>query len=208
MTAALVSGILLGFSCGLSPGVLLTLVITQTLQHGAREGCKVALAPLGSDLPIVLLAVLFAAKVGALRPTLGLISIAGGVFVLYLAWESFRPAPLVTVAAEVQPRSWSKGVFANLFNPNPWLFWFTVGAATLNKTMADSWLAAAVFLGCFYALLVGSKVLVAVLAAKSRVFLSGRAYRLVMQTLGVLLAGFALFFFWDGLKFLGIITCR
>ena len=78
----------------------------------------------------------------------------------------------------------------------------------MNKTMADGWLAVAVFLGCFYALLVGSKVLVAVLAAKSRAFLSGRAYHLAMQTLGVLLAGFALFFFWDGLKYLGIITGR
>jgi len=206
MTAALASGILLGLSCGLSPGVLLTLVLTQTLRHGAREGCKVALAPLGSDLPIVLLAMLFAAKVSAFRPVLGVISIAGGTYVLYLAWESFRPARVDADAPEERPRSWSKGVFANLLNPNPWLFWFTVGAATLGKTMAESWLAAVVFLVCFYALLVGGKIGVAVLAAKSRAFLTGGAYRLVMQTLGMLLVVFALFFFWDGLKYLGILS--
>jgi threonine/homoserine/homoserine lactone efflux protein len=205
MTAAFASGILLGLSCGLSPGVLLTLVLTQTLRHGAREGCKVALAPLGSDLPIVLLAMVFASKVSAVRPVLGVISIAGGAYVLYLAWESFRPASVDADASGEPPRSWSKGVFANFLNPNPWLFWFTVGAATLNKTMAESWLAAAVFLACFYALLVGGKIGVALLAAKSRTFLSGGAYRLVMQTLGVLLAVFALFFFWDGLKYLGIL---
>ncbi|MFA6562470.1 MAG: LysE family transporter [Verrucomicrobiia bacterium] len=206
MTAAFVSGILLGLSCGLSPGVLLTLVLTQTLRHGAREGCKVALAPLGSDLPIVLLAMLFASKVSAFRPVLGVISIAGGAYVLYLAWESFRPARVDADAPDAQPRSWSKGVFANLLNPNPWLFWFTVGAATLGKTMAESWLAAAVFLVCFYALLVGGKLCVAVLAAKSRTLLTGGGYRLIMRTLGVLLAAFALFFFWDGLKYLGIIS--
>jgi len=91
MTAALASGILLGLSCGLSPGVLLTLVLTQTLRHGVREGCKIALAPLGSDLPIVLLALFFASKVSAFRPVLGVISLAGGAFVLHLAWDSFRP---------------------------------------------------------------------------------------------------------------------
>ena len=205
MTAALVSGILLGLSCGLSPGVLLTLVLTQTLRHGAREGCKVALAPLGSDLPIVLLAMLFASKVSSIRPVLGVIAIAGGAYVLYLAWEGFRPASVEADAPGEPPRSWSKGVFANLLNPNPWLFWFTVGAATLNKTMAENWLAAALFLVCFYALLVGGKIGVALLAARSRALLAGRGYRLVMQTLGVLLAVFALFFFWDGLKYLGMV---
>lgn len=206
MTAALASGILLGLSCGLVPGVLLTLVLTQTLRHGAREGCKVALSPLGSDLPVVLLAMLFASRVSALRPVLGFISIAGGAYVLHLAWDSFRPVRMDADAPEVQPRSWSKGVLANLLNPNPWLFWFTIGTATLNKTMAESGWAAAAFLVCFYALLVGSKVVVAVLAARSRAFLTGGAYHFIMQALGVLLVAFALFFFWDGLKYLGVVS--
>lgn len=205
MTAALASGILLGLSSGLAPGVLLALVLTQTLRHGAREGCKVALAPLGSDLLIVLLALVFAAKVSAIRPVLGVISIAGGAYVLYLAWDSFQPVRMDAAALDVEPRSWRKGVLANLLNPNPWLFWFTVGAATLNKTMAESWLAAAVFLVSFYALLVGGKMVVAVLAARSRGLLAGRAYHRVMQTLGALLVVFALVFFRDGLKYLDIV---
>lgn len=62
MIGFLLSGILLGLSGGLAPGPLLTLVASETLRHGARAGVRVALAPLLTDLPIVL------ATVSLLRP--------------------------------------------------------------------------------------------------------------------------------------------
>ncbi len=45
MLTALASGVLLGFPAGLSPGPMLALVVAQTLRHGSREGCKIALTP-------------------------------------------------------------------------------------------------------------------------------------------------------------------
>lgn len=48
-------GAALGLSAGLAPGPLLTLVISETLQHGVKSGVKVALAPVITDLPITLL---------------------------------------------------------------------------------------------------------------------------------------------------------
>jgi MFS family permease len=56
MITALLIGISYGFAAGVSAGPLLGLVITQTLQGGWRAGNLVALAPLLSDLPIILLA--------------------------------------------------------------------------------------------------------------------------------------------------------
>lgn len=191
MMTALASGFLLGLSSGLAPGPLMALVLAQTLQHGAREGCKVALVPLLTDAPIILLAWLLAAKLAALQMWLGVLSMAGGAFVVYLAVDTFRARLPGAEAATGQPRSWIKGVLVNLLSPYPWLFWLTVGAATLAKTIADSWLAVAVFLTGFYVMLVGSKVLLALVTARSRVFLTGRAYRWIMQMLGVLLTGFA-----------------
>ena len=60
--AFLLTGALLGLSGGLAPGPLLTLVANETLRHGARAGIGVALAPLLTDLPIVLI------TVGLLQP--------------------------------------------------------------------------------------------------------------------------------------------
>lgn len=44
-------GIALGLSAGLSPGPLQAIVISETLLKGKKEGIKVALAPLLTDLP-------------------------------------------------------------------------------------------------------------------------------------------------------------
>ncbi len=205
MLTALASGVLLGLSAGLSPGPMLALVLAQTLRHGSREGCKVALTPLVTDAPIILLALVLASKLEQVRPLLGIVSIAGAVFLLYLAWESLSPARPPAEASPERPRSWLKGVVTNLLNPHPWLFWLTVGAAILAQAMAQSRVAAAVFLFGFYLLLVGSKVTVALLAGRSRALLSGRPYRLAMRALAIMLALFALLLFREGLKHLAVI---
>jgi len=205
MMTALVSGVLLGFSAGLSPGPMLALVLAQTLRHGSREGCKIALTPLVTDAPIILVALLLASRLAGLRSLLGIVSIAGALFVLYLAWESYHPAPREATAAAEAPRSWFKGITTNLLNPHPWFFWLTVGSAILAKAIAQSWFVAAAFLSGFYLLLVGSKVLVALLAGRSRNLLAGRAYRVTMRVLAVMLALFGLLLFREGLRNLALI---
>jgi threonine/homoserine/homoserine lactone efflux protein len=138
-----------------------------------------------------------AAKLAELRPLLGGVSVAGGAFVLYLAWDTFRPPHPGAEALVEPPRSWLKGFLTNLLSPHPWLFWLTVGAAILAKAIAQSWVAAVAFLSGFYLLLVGSKLGVALLAGRSRDLLAGRPYRVAMRGLAVLLAGFALLLFRD-----------
>jgi threonine/homoserine/homoserine lactone efflux protein len=205
MITALATGAFLGLSCGLAPGPVLALVVAQTLRHGPREGCKIALTPLVTDAPIIVVALVVAAKLAELRPLLGIVSLAGGTFVLYLAWDSFRPVRPGAQAPAERPRSWFKGILTNLLSPHPWLFWLTVGAAILAKAIAQSWLVAAAFLFGFYVLLVGSKVGVALMAGRSRELLAGRPYRVVMRVLAVLLGVFALLLFREGLKLLAVI---
>jgi threonine/homoserine/homoserine lactone efflux protein len=205
MIAALATGAFLGLSCGLAPGPLLALLLAQTLRHGPREGCKIALTPLVTDAPIIVVALAVAAKLAELRPLLGVVSLVGGVFVLYLAWDSLRPVRPGAEAPAERPRSWFKGILTNLLSPHPWLFWLTVGAAILAKAIAQSWLVAAAFLSGFYVLLVGSKVGVALMAGRSRDLLAGRRYRVAMRVLAVLLGVFALLLFREGLKLLALI---
>jgi threonine/homoserine/homoserine lactone efflux protein len=205
MMTTLASGILLGLSDGLSPGPMLALVLAQTLRHGSREGCKIALTPLVTDPPIILVTLALASKLAEFRPLLGIVSMAGGAFVLYLAWESINPARQTAEALAERPRSWLKCNVTNLLNPHPWIFWLTVGAAILAKAMAQGWLVAAAFLFGFYLLLVGSKVGVALMAGRSRNLLAGRGYRVVMCVLAVLLGLFAILLFREGLRHLAVI---
>jgi threonine/homoserine/homoserine lactone efflux protein len=191
---------------------MLGLVITQTLRRGWRAGHFVALAPLFSDLPIILLSV----AVIELLPhaALGWLGIAGGLFVVYLGVESVRATPhhdaferdrdeLVVHGSNAgAPRDvlW-RAVLTNLFNPHPYLFWATAGAQLLLRALASSGpVGAALFLSGFYTVLVGSKLLVALLVSRSRNWLGGRGYRRVLLGSGILLAGLGLLLLYDGAR--------
>jgi threonine/homoserine/homoserine lactone efflux protein len=203
MDIFLTTGIILGLSSGFSPGPLTTLVISQALQHGAREGLKVALAPFITDLPIVLVSVFVMTRLRDFHAILGLISIIGGIFLVYLAYLSFKTSKIGMDIRESEPRSLGKGTAANLLNPAPYLFWITIGAPNVVAAWTQSPLMAAGFLAGFYMCLVGAKMFLAVVAAKSRRFLSGPAYAYVMRILGVLLLILAFVFLRDGIRLWG-----
>jgi threonine/homoserine/homoserine lactone efflux protein len=90
-------------------------------------------------------------------------------------------------------------------NPHPYLFWVTVGAPLILKAGEDSLLSPLMFVSCFYLLLVGSKMFLALIVGKSSTFLTSRGYIYVMRILGGMLAVFALFLFKDALIFLGVL---
>ena len=77
-------GATLGLSAGISPGPLLALVISESLQHGRKEGIKVALSPLITDLPIILISILLLAGLGKSSAAIGLIAFAGALFLVFL----------------------------------------------------------------------------------------------------------------------------
>jgi threonine/homoserine/homoserine lactone efflux protein len=193
-------------SAGLSPGPLLTLVISQTLKHSIKEGVKVALAPLITDLPIILISTFVLSRLANFRTILGIISLVGGLFVMYLAYESFQTSKLDVNFQDAEPQSLRKASIVNALNPHPYLFWFSVGAPTIIKAWEENPFVALAFVIGFYACLVGSKVFVASLASKSRQFFIGKTYVYLMRVLGTLLLIFALLLFRDGLDLLGILA--
>lgn len=204
MLKSLIAGLIFGTSSGFSPGPLTTLVITQTLQHGTREGLKVAMAPLMTDLPIVAMSLLVLARLANFHAVLGAISLGGAAFLVYLAWKSFcARAPEVAESASA-PRSIWKGTLVNFLSPNPYLFWLTVGAPTTITTWQESPVGAVLFVATFYVMLIGGKCAMAVVVGRTRHFIAGRAYGYVMKTLGALLLLYAGVLVRDGVRLLGL----
>ncbi len=196
-------GIVFGLAAGISPGPLFALVISETLRHGKREGIKVALVPLLTDIPIVILTLFVLSKLSNSDTALGIIAILGGGFVCYLAYESIRIKGLEIDIQEQKPQSIRKGLFANILNPHPYIFWLTIGATTMQNALHAGIVALVAFIVAFYVLLVGSKIGVALIVDKSRDFLKNKAYIWIMRILGLVLLGFAVLFIKDGLEFLG-----
>lgn len=199
----LLAGISLGFAAGISPGPLMTLVITRTLERGLGAGLRVAIAPLLTDLPIIAITVLFFTALPPLLETL--LTAGGALFVLYLAWEILRDGRTTRLAdvarvpgAAASADIW-RGMMVNFLSPHPWLFWITVAAPLLTNAWQQSVWTAFGFLIGFYGLLVGSKKLLAVGITGGRRFLNDVWYRRLLLASGLLLVLFGVRLLWQAI---------
>jgi len=203
MIEFLSAGMLLGLAAGFAPGPLLVLVISETLKHNIKAGIKVSIAPLITDVPIILISLLILNRLADFKPILGCISIFGGLFILYLGYESLKTRGVELNLSSVSSSSFRKGVITNALNPHPYIFYMTVGAPIILKGINQNFLSALLFVGIFLLFLVGSKVVLAMVVERSRAFLKGRVYGWVMRTLGALLLLFSMVLFRDGFGLLG-----
>jgi threonine/homoserine/homoserine lactone efflux protein len=204
MITYILSGMLLGLSAGFTPGPLLTLVVSETLQHGTRAGVKVALAPILTDLPIIALTLFILGRLSDFNTVMAGVSFLGGLVVMFLGYQGLRTKGLVVNPDQPRVDSLLKGIIVNLLSPYPYLFWLGVGAPIMLKGAELSLAAAVGFVLSFYVLLVGSKLVLALLVGRSRALVTGRAYLLVMKGLGLLLVLFAIFLFREGWSLLDL----
>lgn len=198
---ALLLALTLGLAAGLSPGPLLTLVVTATLARGFGAGLRVAMAPLVTDVPIVFLVLLVLDR---LPPTwLAALSIVGGVFVLLigiLTWREQPPDLTAEAAATGSKGDLGRGVLVNFLSPHPWIAWATILGPQVVALWQEARPVAVGFVTLFYLLLVGSKVAIAALVARGRRHLDAGRYRLVLRACAVLLLLFGVLLVVDGVR--------
>ncbi len=195
-------GFVLGLSAGFAPGPLLTLVISETLRHNVRAGIKVAIAPFITDLPIIIVSVLIISRITDSHTLLAVISFCGAIFIAKMGVDNIRMQPQQQPQESSSSNSTYKGILTNLLSPHPYLFWLTVGVPIMSKAMLQSVGMVAVFLASFYALLVGSKVILAIVVGRSKTFLSGRFYLFTIRVLGWVLCALAGILVYDGFQLL------
>ncbi|MGZ7048302.1 MAG: LysE family transporter, partial [Methanobacterium sp.] len=155
-----------------------------------------------SDIPIIIICLLFLSLISGYTSILGIISIIGGLYLLYLAYESFKTKGLTGNIELEKPKSLQKGVTLNLLNPAPYLFWITIGGPIIIPAYYQSALSPLIFIIGFYTLLIGSKIALAYATAKSHHFIAGKTYIYIMRILGAVLVIFAIYFLMQGIQLL------
>ncbi|MDP6330607.1 MAG: LysE family transporter [SAR324 cluster bacterium] len=199
------AGTVFGLSGGFSPGPLLVLVISETMRHGVRAGIMVAITPLLTDLPVMVVAVVLLNQLSHFEMLLGGISLAGAMFLMRIGWLSLKTAGVMPAEANLEPHSLGTRMMTNYLNPSMYLFWFTVGAPFLMRSSwSDPW-PALIFTFSFYISIVGAKSLVAFGVGRSSRLTEGIWYHRIMQLLGIFLIGFSFLFVKDGLGYFGLI---
>lgn len=186
-------GVALGFGSGVVPGPMFALVLSAALRGGFRHGAVVAMAPLITDIPIIILCLTVVSQLSddAVRG----LTLAGAAVLAWYAYEAARDAITTSLAdlrgtAEHAPsarRSLRQGVVANFLNPSPWLFWIGVGGPLVTRAWESTPTNAIAFMVPFYVLLVGSKVALAWAVGAGRGRLSDRGYRVVLGAAALML---------------------
>ena len=151
-----------------------------------------------TDAPIILC--LFVLTRLAILTCFGRNRPGGGLFLCHLAFE-FR-ASGIDPEAWVRPRTPAQGILVNFLNPNPYLFWFTVGAPILVQGWSGSPFKALAFLGGFYGALSAPRRVALSLGVGA--VLDGKPYLCLMRFLGLLQLVFALLLFWNALGYFGL----
>jgi len=193
-------GLSFGLAAGLSPGPLLSLVLRSSLEHGFRAGARVAIAPLLTDAPVILLSLLVLDR---LPPEfLRGLAIFGGLFVIHLGVQGLRnPVPEMD---DSPPRSGIEDLreafWVNLLSPHPWMFWVTVGGPILVESWRRDRLDATGFLIAFFTLLVGLKILFAALVAGGRELLGSSGFRRTLAAASALLIALGVFLLYQGIS--------
>jgi len=202
----LLRGLILGGTAAAQPGPFQAFLLGLVTRNGWQRALPAALAPLISDGPIIFIVLLTLTRMP--QGALAALRVAGGLFLLYLAWgawAAFRAAPVGEAApsggaaAEPSWRSILKAALMNFLSPSPYIYWATItGPILIAAWRAAPSLGLAFLLG-FYMALTGGLALFILLAG-----LTGSISPRVNRGLGlfsaVVLFAFGLFQLVTGLR--------
>lgn len=200
MIAYIIQGLGYGFTAAVQPGPFQTFIVSQTLSRGWRRTLPMALAPLISDGPIIVLMVLVLSRLPDWLERV--LYLGSGLFILYLAysayisWRRFDGNALLTA----QPSRYSllKAATMNAISPGPYLFWGLVTGPILLSGWRQAPTVGLGFLFGFYATMVTSIAAIILLFGKARQ-LGPKVTRIMLAVSALALLCFALYQLWLGL---------
>jgi threonine/homoserine/homoserine lactone efflux protein len=198
MLTYLLQGLSLGLSAAASPDPFQTFIIGKTVRNGWRRTLPAVLAPLISDGPIIALMVFLLTRMppGILRG----IQIAGGVYVLFLAWRAllawrnYRPAEVPEGSAQTMRQA----VITNFLAPGPYVFWSMLAGPVLVQGWHESPGHGVAFLAGFYGAMLGALALPVVLFSAAR-GLGPQFNRALIGLSALALVAFGLHQLWQGI---------
>jgi threonine/homoserine/homoserine lactone efflux protein len=203
MISYILQGIVFGFAAAVQPGPMQAYIILQTLKHGWQRTLVLAIVPLLSDLPIILLVVVILKAI----PSAWVIGLRfiGGAFLLFLALNAVRTIRALRDETELskgsQPRGLPQAVLINLLNPNPYLFWGLVSGPILIEGWKQNPAFGIAFVAAFYAVLVPFNGVIILVVSSARMLSPNlRKALLILSAAG--LAVFGVYQLWIGARVL------
>ena len=170
LVTLIVQGANLGLSARFTPGPLLMYLISQSILGGWKRGAIVAAAQLISDTPLIFVTLLLLNQIPALF--LRMISLLGGVYVLYLAWKIIRNWSSPRISQQKVPSGLPgdllRAIVVNYSGAGPYIFWSLVNGPLLLTALRASILHGVIFLISFYGVFIGGMLGLAGIFSQAR----------------------------------------
>lgn len=193
-------GVGYGLAAASQPGPFQTYLISQSVTRGWKRTLPAALAPLVSDGFIIAVCLLVLSQV---PPWLErFLYLAGGLFVLYLAYgafKSWRDFDMKTPQAEASGgQSILEAALTNALSPNPYIFWTLVTGPILIKGWRETPVNGIGFLAGFYTAMITSLVAIILLFGLASRF-GPKISRILLGVSALALFGFGSYQVWLGI---------
>lgn len=176
-------------SAGLQPGPLQAFFLARVAEDGWRRTLPAAFAPLISDGPIALIALLLLSYLPDVFRDI--LQLAGGFLLLLFAWSSYKSWKNYqeTKSGESQstPKTILQAALVNILNPNPYLGWSLVmGPAVLTAWNEGPRFAVILLLSFYITMISISLILIALMGTTH---LLGSTTRRKLTLISALLLG-------------------
>jgi len=200
VTVYLLLGLTLGFAASVQPGPFIAYLIAQTLSGGWRRTLPAAAAPLLSDGPIAVLALVVLTHIPP--AFVHWLRVLGGGFLLFLAygaarsWRRLDPAAPQVAPAE---RSFVRAATVNFLNPGTYIGWSLVLGPLVLKGWHEAPARGVAMVASFYGTMIATNAAVILLFGLAR-GLGPRVNRALIGASAVGLAGLGFYQLWLGFR--------
>lgn len=193
-------GIGYGFAAAVQPGPLQTYLISQALVKGWQKSLPSALAPLISDGPIIALCIFVLSRVPA--GLQNFLYLAGGFFVLYLAYGTFRTwrnvDPTLPSPESSSRQTLLQAALTNILAPGAYIFWTLVTGPILLRGWRETPMHGIGLLFGFYATMIVSLGAIILVFSSARQ-LGPKVNRALLGISALALFCFGLYQLWLGI---------
>jgi len=172
------------------------------LERGFLPACRLALVPLVSDLPPLIVTALVLETLNDL--TLSVLGISGGVVVLFIGIRFLRLwrrgiTPLDPDHPHSLPQSakFLHVALGTLFSPVPWLFWLIVGSPLMLRSWERSPAQGVLFIGLVFAVNISTATGLAWIASHTRRLMAVHWQKRVLGGVGAALIAAGVFLVYE-----------
>lgn len=196
----LIKAATIGFSAGVTPGPLQAVFLSYAIKGGWKKALPAAFAPIVSDGPVIILVLLVLNNLPG--SFLRFLQIGGGLFLLYLAWDSYRAFRQFREVEEVSDtkglQTLIKATLMNLLAPGPWLFWSLINGPNLLEAWAISPWWGVGYVICFYGVFILSNIALILMFSSMRK-MGEQVRKGLLLVSAIVLGGYALYQLFQGL---------